>query len=509
MPEAVRSAAQALGEYLDCQTTVWAYAEEQWERLEGPDEGCAATPEIDQCGSCPVVSGEADGRRRIDVSLGEVRGRRFVVSCETDLAPDLLLRRLATASLEIGRSRSEIIALEEENESSAMQLATDLEELSTLRTMVQRLSAIDTCDESLVAMAYEALPSLNEVVRAECLAYVRSHEGRCEALLTVGPREPAGDAWTALIQAYGGTTENAVVRNWREEETPVLDHDDQQIDRVRSLIVAPIRVAGSVRGWVVAVNRVSQPDGFECSWQLASDEFGSGEGTLLETAASVMSMHATSLEMVREKEQLLIGMVRTLVSAIEAKDRYTCGHSERVALFASRLAQEVGYHEGDVDNLYLSALLHDVGKIGVKDAVLNKEGKLSDEEFDEIARHPDEGWAILADLKQLESILPGILHHHERWDGRGYPDRLQGEKIPLDARIMAVVDAYDAMTSDRPYRKGMPNEKAESILREGAGSQWDPVCVEAFFSCLDDIHKIQAEYTLREKRERIPMAAYI
>ena len=143
-------------------------------------------------------------------------------------------------------------------------------------------------------------------------------------------------------------------------------------------------------------------------------------------------------------------MVRSLVSALDAKDEYTCGHSERVALYGKILAEQAGYTEEERDRLYLTGLLHDVGKIGVSDAVLKKADKLTDEEFAEIKRHPDEGWAILQDLKQLQYVLPGVLFHHERVDGAGYPDGLAGTEIPKDGRLLAIVDAYDAMTSDRP-----------------------------------------------------------
>ncbi|MEO0532225.1 MAG: HD-GYP domain-containing protein [Planctomycetota bacterium] len=280
--------------------------------------------------------------------------------------------------------------------------------------------------------------------------------------------------------------------------------DEEQLPGVKSLVLVPVQLGKKHFGWLAAVNRTPTSEiGLESSWQLASDEFGSGEGSLIATTASILAAHAANRDLLDEKEQLMVSMIRSLVSAIEAKDQYTSGHSERVALYTKRIAEQFGYVEDDANQLYLTALLHDVGKIGVSDAVLKKEGKLTDAEYAEIAKHPDEGWAILGDLKQLAYVLPGVLHHHERWDGRGYPDGLAGESIPLDGRVMAVADAYDAMTSDRPYRKGMPDAKAESILREGAGIQWDPHCVDAFFACLDDIHEIKANYRQRARPVRV------
>jgi HD-GYP domain-containing protein (c-di-GMP phosphodiesterase class II) len=149
-------------------------------------------------------------------------------------------------------------------------------------------------------------------------------------------------------------------------------------------------------------------------------------------------------------------------------------------------------------------LLHDVGKIGVRDAVLRKPGPLTDEEFEEIKQHPDKGWQILHELVPLQHVLHGVLHHHEQFDGHGYPDQLAGHAIPLHGRILAVCDAYDAMTSDRPYRTGMPQERAESILRSGAGKQWDPELIDAFFRCMPDILQIKQTYRPRPSVQRQP-----
>jgi HD-GYP domain-containing protein (c-di-GMP phosphodiesterase class II) len=135
----------------------------------------------------------------------------------------------------------------------------------------------------------------------------------------------------------------------------------------------------------------------------------------------------------------------------------------------------------------MAGLLHDIGKIGIDDQILRKPGSLTPEEFEHIKQHPLLGYRILADIRQMSDTLPVVLHHHEQWDGKGYPCGLASLDIPLLARIAAVADAYDAMTSDRPYRKGMPVEKVEEIFRRGAGQQWDPEVIEAYFRCRDDI----------------------
>ncbi|MCP8970397.1 HD domain-containing phosphohydrolase [Ectobacillus ponti] len=182
-----------------------------------------------------------------------------------------------------------------------------------------------------------------------------------------------------------------------------------------------------------------------------------------------------------ENERLIESFFTVFAATLDARDPYTAGHSIRVADYSVRIAEEAGLPPEQVDLLRKSALLHDIGKIGVRDDVLLKEGKLTDEEFAQIKQHPSIGTRILemVDLPEgLQPVLPGVRHHHERFDGKGYPDGLQGLEIPLFGRIMAVADAYDAMTSDRPYRKGMPVQRALSILYEGKGTQWDPAYVD-------------------------------
>jgi HAMP domain-containing protein len=181
--------------------------------------------------------------------------------------------------------------------------------------------------------------------------------------------------------------------------------------------------------------------------------------------------------------QLLQSYFTTLAAALDARDPYTAGHSERVTEFSVVLGKLIRLPESELENLRKAALLHDIGKIGVRDDVLLKEGRLTDEEFAAIKLHPVLGESILKQIEPaeaMEAILPGVRSHHEQYDGSGYPDNLSGERIPLMGRIIAVADAYDAITSDRPYRKGMPVDKALRILEEGTGKQWDPVLTPLF-----------------------------
>ena len=173
-------------------------------------------------------------------------------------------------------------------------------------------------------------------------------------------------------------------------------------------------------------------------------------------------------------------LLDALVTAVNNKDRYTARHSEDVMECGLLIARKLQISEAGQNTIALAALLHDVGKIGVPDAILRKPGRLTDTEFDAVKQHPQMGAIMVSSVAGLEETLPAIRHHHERWDGGGYPSGLRGEEIPQIARLMAVADAFSAMTTDRPYRQGMSRDKALSILRDGAGIQWDPECITAF-----------------------------
>jgi hypothetical protein len=176
--------------------------------------------------------------------------------------------------------------------------------------------------------------------------------------------------------------------------------------------------------------------------------------------------------------------VTTLIRAVETKDRYTRGHSERVARGAELIGRRIGLAEDEVRSLRFAGLLHDLGKLGVPMALLHSSGGLSDAEYAEVARHPEQGVAMIRDIPFLRQAAAGVLHHHERFDGLGYPAGLQGADIPQFARVIAVADAYDAMTTTRSYRPARSSDQAMTELRAGAGRQFDPVLVEAFATAL-------------------------
>ena len=189
----------------------------------------------------------------------------------------------------------------------------------------------------------------------------------------------------------------------------------------------------------------------------------------------------------QELRTAYIQTIRALAEAIDAKDAYTRGHSERVAVYSSRLAREMGLRKEMIERVYFSGLLHDVGKIGVPDAIITKPDRLTEEEYLEIQKHPEIGAKILEPVEFLKNIVPCVRHHHEWFDGcdRGYPLRLRGDQIPLPSRLILVCDTVEAMTSDRPYRKALPLDTVVRELHKYSGSQFDPVCVDAFLRLLD------------------------
>ena len=197
----------------------------------------------------------------------------------------------------------------------------------------------------------------------------------------------------------------------------------------------------------------------------------------------------------RENERLSIHVVRTLAEAIDAKDTYTNGHSSRVADYSKEIAKRFGYSQARQDKIYMMGLLHDVGKIGIPDAVINKPAKLTDEEYETIKMHPVMGARILANIKEMPELATGARWHHERYGGGGYPDGLKGQDIPEEARIIAVADAYDAMTSRRSYRDVLPQDYVKSEIEKGRGDQFDPVFADIMLSMM----KEDAEYKMREE----------
>ncbi len=195
-----------------------------------------------------------------------------------------------------------------------------------------------------------------------------------------------------------------------------------------------------------------------------------------------------------EYEELFIQVVESLATAIDAKDTYTNGHSVRVAEYSKEIAKRFGYDEEKQDAVFMMGLLHDVGKIGVPDSVINKPDRLTDEEFAQIKTHPEVGARILSNIKKMPRLADGARWHHERYDGRGYPDGLSGTDIPEEARIIAVADAYDAMTSNRSYRSSLAQDIVRAEIIKSKGTQFDPQFADIMVKMIEE----DTEYRMRD-----------
>lgn len=404
------------------------------------------------------------------------------ISRQNVWSPDALLRLAGAVQAQVD-AELRAAALQQEVDKLSHNLASTYEEICLLHGVTQNLR-IRSDEQALCSLVLrwllECLPTLGAAIQLLPVAKEGqiTYKARTQPVLYTAGECPLNNGqFSQLIDALhleAGCGPLVV-------NPPVTDAATWQFPAVRQLIVVPMAESERVLGWLAIFNH--RDDG----------EFGTVEASLLNSIGAMLGIHSSNRDLYRQQSEFLASVVRALTSAIDAKDQYTCGHSDRVARISVRLAKELGCDAEMLHTLYMAGLLHDIGKIGIDDAVLRKPGKLTEAEFEHIKQHPELGYRILADIKQLADVLPAVLHHHEQWDGRGYPFRLSGEQIPLIARIVAVADAYDAMTSDRPYRKGMPVERVEELFRQGAGKQWDAEVIRAYFSARADIRRIAQE----------------
>lgn len=241
------------------------------------------------------------------------------------------------------------------------------------------------------------------------------------------------------------------------------------------LLVLPVKLKGSVAGFLCIIN-------FDMN-----RSFQTSDVSLTTSLAQQISLSLTNTELYQDMKDFMLSVIKTLVFSIEAKDAYTKGHSERVNGITMEIAELMELSAEDKESLNLASMLHDIGKIGVPGSILTKPGKLTGEEWIQIKEHPEKGYRILLPIGQLKDSLMGIRYHHERYDGTGYPSGLRGEEIPLYARIIAVADTYDAMTSTRSYRAKKSDEEALAEIIRAKGIQLDPEIVNIFLK----LHEMQ------------------
>jgi putative nucleotidyltransferase with HDIG domain len=234
-------------------------------------------------------------------------------------------------------------------------------------------------------------------------------------------------------------------------------------------------------------------------WQKA---FSDDDLRLADALAANVSAGIECAQLLRKQRDLFQRTITVLAQAVELRDEYTGGHTERVTKYSLALAQYLDMPEADVELIRIGTPLHDVGKIGIDDAILRKPDKLTAEEFDVMKTHTTKGAEIIATIPDLADVLPIVRSHHERWDGRGYPDRLAGQAISPLARVVSLADAFDAMTSDRPYRKGMAASVAFAEIEKQAGMQFDPVFAAAFLAIQTKILEEMSNWAAQHQQAR-------
>lgn len=423
------------------------------------------------------LEGDVQGPARL---LGLDRPATLAWFLRQELWTSTSLSRLALAVQAKRQADSEVLEAKKDVETIADNLATTYEEITLIYGVTQNLR-ISSTDEDTGRFALQnlvaSLPIAGAAIQLLPVAErgKATYKARLESmLLTEGDELFTNEQFSNLVEHLGlEPGMGPYVANHTVTEQP-----DWPLPQVKQIIIVPLSEGKNLFGWLAAVNHKNHR------------EFNTVEASLLGTVGVMLGIHSGNRELYRRQAELLASVVRALTSAIDAKDPYTCGHSDRVARIAVRLAKELGKDPEFLNTIYMAGLLHDIGKIGIDERVLRKPDKLTPEEYEHIKLHPELGFRILADIQQLREVLPAVLHHHEQWDGKGYPHQLAAENIPEIARIMSVADAYDAMFSSRPYRPGMPEEKVEAILRKGAGAQWDAHVVSAYFRARDDIRQI-------------------
>jgi len=386
-----------------------------------------------------------------------------LVACSRDGAPQSLFD--AVARLTVQRLRDLIVA-GFELQNLSREIVANYEQLTLLYSSSAEVGAAhdvaEICerllDQVTVQVPSEAAAVLlldEETGRARAAA---GHGDLCDAFYSPMPDMPDG-----VLSHVLGTGEPVVVC-----DVP------RGSDASESSVLCVALMAGErLLGAICARDK------------LAGEEYLAGDAKLIGAMASQTAIAISNAMLFGDVKNLFLGTVRSLASAVDAKDPYTLGHSQRVTQYALAVAQELELSASECEDLQLAALLHDVGKIGLPDEILLKAGKLTSDEWEQVRKHPIWGEEILRPIKQLRRVASWIRHEHERWNGSGYPDGLKGADIPLPSRIIAVADAFDALTSDRSYRKAVSVSEAIGVLQSVAGTEYDSEVLAAFLTALE------------------------
>ena len=447
---------------------------------------CTLTAREDACVVTDLQSANGTFINERRITTADVKPGESVRLGSTVL--DLITAAAEAASRPLRAGAS--LNLTEEERGRTIRREVDPTRLEFLTQIVKRKD-----DQALLQSTQRYLTTLHKV--SEALSRATGVEGLFDSILQSILEVTGGERAAILMQSENGTVDVVASRTngnrpssqmvlSRTVVNDVLEKgistftDDAMADsrygggesivrqKIRSVMCTPMRTTEAILG-VLYVD------------SLAAKVFSDAELELLAAVGNQAGVALHRARLMADMEKLLIDVMKAIAATIDAKDGYTHRHSERVAAFGVRLARQLGFDAETRSVVELSGLLHDVGKIGVPDAILNKPGKLTEEEFAEIKRHPVHGATILSNIKsrKIAELVPGVKYHHERWDGKGYPEGLKGEGIPLLGRVLAVADFIDALTSDRSYRKGLSLEETVRMVRDLDGKAFDPVIVQA------------------------------
>lgn len=373
-------------------------------------------------------------------------------------------------------SLSNQIAIVIENTRLLEKSEKKIKELSTLMEVSKAINSTLNLEELLSIVMNLA----KNVMRAEASSLMLLDEESKELIFKVALGEkgekvkdyrvPVGKGISGWVAKHG---KPLLIPDVSKDKRFFSELDKKTDFKTRDILCVPLLIKDKIIGVIQVINSI----GRRC---FSQDDIGFFEAMARESAVAI-----ENARLFTDLENLIFDIIKSFALSIEARDPYTRGHSERVTNFSLIIAKEMNLPEKEIEVLKETSLLHDIGKIGVRDSVLLKPSSLTDEEFEQIKLHPSVGSNIVCSIRHLRHIIPGIRSHHERIDGRGYPDKLAGDEIPLFGRIISVADAFDAMTSDRPYRNGIEKEKSLEIIKANIGTQFDPIAAKAFISAYE------------------------
>ncbi|MBL7219065.1 MAG: HD domain-containing protein [Phycisphaerae bacterium] len=457
-----------------------------------------ATSEV----GCSVVALPVKRRRRVIGSVvacmpqaGMLDEERLARICDKMQLDREFMTRLGREACDLaGISPQQLTGLLEQMLGAEMACYTSTDELATLSnnlaatyeelSLVYRISGsmqLTQRPKGYLQNVCEELVEVMGVSAAVAIVYPNIRSSATEDVMVVvaggcglDDNELALLASKYMVPRFGSDNRGVVDNHFQHEED---QWPDGQVGRIVSV---PLITDGPPCGILMGIDKLGR-------------EFDSVDLKLLGSIGNQSAVFLANSRLYGDLQDLLMGVLHALSATIDAKDPYTCGHSRRVAFISRRLAEKVGFDAERVHRIYLAGLLHDIGKIGVPEAVLCKAGKLTDDEYTQMKSHPLLGAKILGGIRQLDDIIPGILCHHERLDGKGYPNGFTADELSMDSLIVGLADSFDAMTSDRIYRKVLPVDVVRKEIEDNAGLQFDRSLVAEFLSwdieaLLDELH---------------------